>query len=283
MALNWEVPQFFDSDMTCIQQNLEAELVGDFLQCVNSDYSNPHNFLDPWYDPCNLLNLENPKFDHLLPPFSLKPDMFPVQDFEPYPQPKRQKCSKEYYCRDLTPTLSNGFAPNPCPRPEFFSGAFTTPVLNFQHPEVVDGNTRKTSVENVGKKVEERSVSPQSIAARERRRKITEKTQELGKLVPGGSKMNTAEMLTAAYNYVKFLQAQMGILEFMGSFQEMKADHTATKELHVVASPTIQEKLYMEHKCLVPKEFVEVLANHFDAESKPSLSHKLNLLLKSSG
>ncbi|KAL6196799.1 hypothetical protein ACLB2K_032412 [Fragaria x ananassa] len=193
MALNWEaVPQFFDSDMTCIQQNLEAELVGDFLQCVNADYSNPHNFLDPWYDTCSLLNFENSGFDHLHPP-SFKPDMFPYQ---------------------------------------------------------------KTSVENVGKKVEERSVSPQSIVTRERRRKITEKTQELGKLVPGGSKMNTAEMLTAAYNYVKFLQAQMGILQFMGSFQEVTAA-TATKDLHVAACPTIQEKLYMEQKCLVPKEFME--------------------------
>lgn len=219
MVLNCEAPQLFDSDMTCIQQNLEAELVGDFLQCVTSDYSNPHNFLDPWYDPCNLLDLENHDVEHLLPPTFLKPDMFPIQDFEPYPYPKRQKCSKQYYYPDLTPTFSNGFAPNPCSLPTFYPGAFTTPVLKFQHPEVIDSTTRKTSDENVAKKVEERSVSAQSIAARERRRKITEKTQELGKLVPGGSKMNTAEMLTAAYNYVKFLQAQMGILEFMGYFQ----------------------------------------------------------------
>ncbi|KAL6206106.1 hypothetical protein ACLB2K_023355 [Fragaria x ananassa] len=283
MVLNWEaVPEFFDSDMTCIQQNLEAELVGDFLQCVNADYSNPHNFLDPWYDTCSLVNFEYPGFDHLHPRSSFKPDMFPVQDFEPYALPKRQKCSKDYQYPDLTPGFSSAFVPNPCPRPEYFPGAFTAPALDFQHAEVVDGSTRKPSVENVGKKVEERSVSPQSIAARERRRKITEKTQELGKLVPGGSKMNTAEMLTAAYSYVKFLQAQMGILQFMGSFQEVKAA-TATKVLHVAASPTIQEKLYMEQKCLVPKEFVEVLANYFDAQSKLSLSHKLNQLLKSSG
>lgn len=36
-------------------------------------------------------------------------------------------------------------------------------------------------------------LSAQSVAARERR-KITEKTRELGKIVPGGEKMNTAEM-----------------------------------------------------------------------------------------
>ena len=219
MALNWEaVPQFFDADMTCIQQNLEAELVEDFLQCVNADYSSPHNFLEPWYDPCSLLNLESLDFaDNLHPLSTFKPDMFPIQDFEPYPYPKRQKCSKDYHYPDLTPNFSNSFVPNPCPLPEYFPGAFTTPARNFhEHPEVVN---RKASVENVGKKVEERSASAQSVAARERRRKITEKTQELGKLVPGGSKMNTAEMLTAAYNYIKFLQAQMGIFEFMGSFQ----------------------------------------------------------------
>ena len=61
------------------------------------------------------------------------------------------------------------------------------------------------------------AVSPQSIAARERRRKITEKTQELGKLIPGGSKMSTAEMFQAAYKYVKFLQAQLSILQSVGS------------------------------------------------------------------
>lgn len=62
-----------------------------------------------------------------------------------------------------------------------------------------------------------RSLSAQSIAARERRRRITVKTQELGKLVPGGMKMNTAEMLQSAYKYIKFLQAQVALLGFAGS------------------------------------------------------------------
>lgn len=62
-------------------------------------------------------------------------------------------------------------------------------------------------------------LSAQSIAARQRRRKITEKTQELGKLIPGGNKMNTAEMFQAAYKYVKFLQSQVYLLQLMASFQ----------------------------------------------------------------
>ncbi|RZC56056.1 hypothetical protein C5167_014908 [Papaver somniferum] len=67
-----------------------------------------------------------------------------------------------------------------------------------------------------------RYLSAQSVAARERRRKISEKTQQLGKLVPGGSKLSTADMFHAAYKYVKFLQAQIGVLEFMISIQEKK-------------------------------------------------------------
>lgn len=56
-------------------------------------------------------------------------------------------------------------------------------------------------------------LSSQSIAARKRRRRITEKTQELGKLIPGSQKHNTAEMFQAAAKYVKFMQAQIEILQ----------------------------------------------------------------------
>ncbi|GKC51061.1 Myc-type, basic helix-loop-helix domain-containing protein [Tanacetum coccineum] len=48
---------------------------------------------------------------------------------------------------------------------------------------------------------EERSLSAQTLAARASRRKISEKTQELGKLIPDGQKMNTAEMFQAAFKY----------------------------------------------------------------------------------
>ncbi|KAL6546279.1 hypothetical protein OROMI_022000 [Orobanche minor] len=108
-------------------------------------------------------------------------------------------------------------------------------------------------------------LSAQSIAARQRRRKIAERTHELGKLVPGGRKMNTAEMLQAAYKYIKFLQAQVGILQFLDSYhQENKngepSSETESEEelmqLHVLLeSPLIQEKLYSTGKCLIPMKF----------------------------
>ncbi|XP_078178672.1 uncharacterized protein LOC144572866 isoform X2 [Carex rostrata] len=62
-----------------------------------------------------------------------------------------------------------------------------------------------------------KSVSAQSVAARARRKKISGKTQELAKLIPGGTCLTTNEMLLAAYKYVKFLQAQTSILAMMDS------------------------------------------------------------------
>ncbi|PWA90579.1 Myc-type, basic helix-loop-helix (bHLH) domain-containing protein [Artemisia annua] len=59
---------------------------------------------------------------------------------------------------------------------------------------------------------EERILGAKSFAVRVRRRNISEKTQELGKLIPGGQKMNTPEMFQAAFKYVKFLQTQIGVL-----------------------------------------------------------------------
>lgn len=72
-------------------------------------------------------------------------------------------------------------------------------------------------------------LSAQSAAARERRKRISEKTQELGKLIPGGNKMNTAEMFQSAYKYVRFLQAQVGILSLMRSIQVILIDQTNHK------------------------------------------------------
>jgi hypothetical protein len=51
--------------------------------------------------------------------------------------------------------------------------------------------------------------------ARERRRRISEKTAELSRLVPGAHRLNTAEMLQEAGRHVKLLQAQVGVLALM--------------------------------------------------------------------
>ncbi|GER48923.1 basic helix-loop-helix (bHLH) DNA-bindingsuperfamily protein [Striga asiatica] len=107
--------------------------------------------------------------------------------------------------------------------------------------------------------------SAQSVVARERRRRISEKTRELGNLVPGAHRMNTAEMFRAAYKYIEFLRAQVGVLEFMGSYEKMKKYkyvYESDEEMNgLLGSCLVQEKLYGAGRCMVPSEFVRGLAN----------------------
>lgn len=100
-------------------------------------------------------------------------------------------------------------------------------------PEIYQGHGGGSAESNVIH-VEEKRISAQSMAARVRRRKISEKTLELGKLIPGGHRMNTAEMFQAAFKYIKFMQAQVGVLGLMPQSTVIHSLISLFSQIHII-------------------------------------------------
>ncbi|XP_071933273.1 transcription factor bHLH52-like [Coffea arabica] len=309
---NWgELEQHHDSEMTLqFAQPPAAELSPELLGFNHMNFAFSDPYLDPILESQDLVYSDN--YTSLLPHFSspsdenpnslysLVPEVFPELEYQPCHSAKRQKIFEGCYNNSevLPSSFGSRFIPNPPLIQELSPPEILSPFsgsLASEPPVFCSGGTGEMTVKKASNGG---TLSSQSIAARQRRRKITEKTQELGKLIPGGQKMNTAEMFQAASKYIKFLQAQVGILETLASVQN--ADSMTFVELDnvnvlvidvqileytnhmcnsgdiclqengkslqneelnpLLGSSLIQEKLYSMEMCLAPQKFVQSLA-----------------------
>ncbi|XP_076893802.1 uncharacterized protein LOC143545898 [Bidens hawaiensis] len=141
------------------------------------------------------------------------------------------------------------------PLPDMYDGGGSSGAVLTSYGGGVGFNDVHGEDRSVEMKRNGARVSAQSMAARIRRRKISEKTSELGKLVPGGHRMTTAEMFQAAFKYIKFLQAQVGVLQLMPSSPGLGLELQA-----LLTCPTVQEKLYTSGRCIVSQTLEETLA-----------------------
>ncbi|XP_027343002.1 transcription factor bHLH53-like [Abrus precatorius] len=261
----WDTLQIPNSEISTIEEAL-PELAAPNPHFSYSDESFcPFDNLNP---TCDFLYTSHQPFTCIDPFVSLAHPTFSTEDYNILPCPKRQK----FYEEEQQPLFSSlqDYAPS-----SFLDHNFCYFDVEQVPPEILCSMEFKLPP----KKESERTISAQSIAARERRRKIIDKTQELGKLIPGGPKMNTAEMLSAAAKYVNYLQAQVQMLQLIKTFSEDKAG-SPIENLHaLVVSPFVQEKLYLEQRCFVPKEFVITLTNHNNVQSRPTIVKDLKELI----
>lgn len=210
---NWDTVQIPSSETNTFHM-LQEEVATPNLQHLFSYYDQNvflptasfENYIDPTRGFLHPSDIDTSLYD---PSISFAhSNIFPTSQQDTLlPSPKRQKCCFDSEVQKLTAQTAL-----PC---SLYTDEFVVPYDNF-YSSHIEEQPQQISVECV-KKETEKTISPQSLAARERRRKISEKTQQLGKLVPGGPKMNTAEMLHAAAKYVKYLQAQVKLLELTKS------------------------------------------------------------------
>ena len=206
------------------------------------------------------------------------PDEFETELTQPEPEPfnfipipnSSSSSSPFYHLPDLH-SLEHSqaqqvqlFPPPPPPPPEFPSKRFRVDSVSHnqnQNPQTLDSIVQSCA------------VMPPSKLARRRRQKLSEKTQSLHRLMPWDTKMDIATMLEEAHKYVKFLQAQLKVLQSMPSSPSSSAQNycldlgglgrlTRNQVLQVLVNSRLaQTQLYSKGCCVLSVEQLGLVKN----------------------
>ncbi|KAK8925670.1 Transcription factor LAX PANICLE [Platanthera zijinensis] len=117
------------------------------------------------------------------------------------------------------------------------------------------GPSPKPSAGSGGTKL---STDPQSVAARERRHRISDRFRTLKSLVPGGSKMDTVSMLEEAIHYVKFLKAQIWLHQTAELLHADEEDYSGHLPMNI-APATTAASLPHRHPIMNPSSMPPVI------------------------